>query len=94
MSKHRWRAAPVLMVMALAAAACGARVDEAQVHASGPVESYLFVAFNAHDLCSYSLYFVANQEIFTSPSTALNSGSPVRSSTFFDFAKAAAKQSA
>jgi len=36
MGKHRWRVAPVLMVMALAAAACGARVDDAQVHALAP----------------------------------------------------------
>ena len=58
------------------------------------VETYLFVSFNAHNLDSYCVYFLASQKTFTSPSTVLNSGSPVRSSAFLILASAAAKQSA
>jgi hypothetical protein len=53
-----------------------------------------FVSFDAHNLCSYNVYFVANQQTFTSRSTALNSTSAVTSSAFLCFASAAAKASA
>ena len=58
------------------------------------VETHLFVSFNAHNRNSHCVYFAASQKTFTSPSSDLNSGSPVRSAAFLILASAAAKQSA
>ncbi len=57
-----------------------------------PVSGYGIMS--PHNFDSQSGYFVASQDTFKSPSTDLNSGSPVSSSAFLILARAAAKQSA